>query len=82
MQLKRFMSTEAEAARGARSHLIASTGEKNASKALKKAADVLNQSPLALQLRYLHTLSQIAEEKNSTIIYPLPFNLFRAFQVT
>lgn len=52
--------------------IIASEGEKKASHALKEAADVINESANALQLRYLQTMSQIAAEKNSTIIFPLP----------
>ncbi|CAF3654431.1 unnamed protein product [Rotaria sp. Silwood1] len=60
------------AAREARAKLIAAEGEKNASRSLKDAADVISQSPIALQLRYLQTLTQIAAEKNSTIIFPIP----------
>ena len=56
-------------------HVIAAEGEQNASRALKEAADVLNESPAALQLRYLQTLNTIASEKNSTIIFPLPMDL-------
>ena len=56
----------------ARCQIIASEGEKKASHALKEAADVINESANALQLRYLQTMSQIAAEKNSTIIFPLP----------
>ena len=55
--------------------VIAAEGEQNASRALKEAADVLNESPAALQLRYLQTLNNIASEKNSTIIFPLPVDL-------
>ena len=76
------MSTEAEATRGAKAQIIASKGEKKASYALKQAADVLSQSQIGLQLRYLQTVSQIAEENNSTIIYPIPLNFFRTFHGT
>ena len=55
--------------------IIAAEGEKKASHALKEAADIINQSANALQLRYLQTLSQISAEKNSTIIFPLPVDL-------
>ena len=55
--------------------VIAAEGEHKASRALKDAADVLNESHSALQLRYLQTLSQISAEKNSTIIFPLPIDL-------
>lgn len=66
-QMQRAMATEAETAREARAKVIAAEGEQKASVALKQAADVINQSPVALQLRYLQTLTQIAAEKNSTI---------------
>ena len=52
-------------------------GEKRSSAALKAAADVLMDSPLALHLRYLQTLSAISAEKNSTIIFPLPLGLIQ-----
>lgn len=58
--------------------VIAAEGEKKASHALKEAADVINQSANALQLRYLQTLTQISAEKNSTIIFPLPVDLLSA----
>ena len=80
MQLQRAMATEAEATREARAKVVASQGEKNASIALKDAADTISQSPVALQLRYLQTLTHIAAEKNSTIVFPIPIELFRAIQ--
>lgn len=73
-QLQRAMAAEAEAAREARAKVIAAEGEMKASRALKEASDVLSESPAALQLRYLQTLSSIANEKNSTIIFPLPMD--------
>ncbi|XP_070532425.1 band 7 protein AGAP004871-like isoform X1 [Ptychodera flava] len=75
VQLQRAMAAEAEAAREARAKVIAAEGEQNASRALKEAADVISQSPSALQLRYLQTLNTISAEKNSTIIFPLPIDL-------
>ncbi|KAL5964333.1 hypothetical protein TSMEX_007901 [Taenia solium] len=54
-------------------------GEQKASQALKEAADVINESPFAIQLRYLQTLSTISAEKNSTIIFPLPVDLVTHF---
>jgi erythrocyte band 7 integral membrane protein len=74
--MQRAMATEAEASREARAKVIAAEGEHKASMALKQAADVISQSPTALQLRYLQTLTNIAGEKNSTIIFPVRF-LFR-----
>lgn len=71
------MAAEAEAARDARAKVIAAEGEQRASRALKEAADVINDSPAALQLRYLQTLSSIAAEKNSTIVFPIPLEMFK-----
>ncbi|CAF1502840.1 unnamed protein product [Rotaria magnacalcarata] len=78
--LQRIMAAEAEAAREARAKIIVSEGEYKSSRALKDAADILAQSPCAMQLRYLQTLSSIATEQNSTIIFPIPIDLFSVFQ--
>ncbi|CAL8398985.1 unnamed protein product [Boreogadus saida] len=78
-QLQRAMAAEAEATREARAKVIAAEGEMNASRALKEAALVIGEAPAALQLRYLQTLSTIAAEKNSTIIFPLPMDLISHF---
>ena len=59
--------------------MISAEGEQNASRALKEAADVINQSASALQLRYLQTLTQISAEKNSTIIFPIPIEMMKGF---
>ena len=75
------MAAEAEAAREARAKVIAAEGEQRASRALKEAAEVISQSPSALQLRYLHTLNSIAAEKNSTIIFPVPIEMFKSYTV-
>jgi len=75
VQLQRAMATEAEAAREARAKVIAAEGEHKASRSLRDAAEVINESTSALQLRYLQTLTQISAEKNSTIIFPLPIDL-------
>jgi len=60
--------------------VIAAEGEHKASRALKEAADIINESSSALQLRYLQTLNQISAEKNSTIIFPMPIDLLKAFE--
>ncbi|CAF4724193.1 unnamed protein product [Rotaria sp. Silwood1] len=78
--LQRIMAAEAEAAREARAKIIVSEGEFKSSRALKDAADILAQSPCAMQLRYLQTLNNIATEQNSTIIFPIPVDLFSCFQ--
>jgi len=78
-QMQRSMAAEAEATRDARAKVIAAEGEQKSSKALKEAADIIAQSPAALQLRYLQTLNSISAEKNSTIIFPLPMEILGAF---
>jgi len=78
-QMQRSMAAEAEATRDARAKVIAAEGEQKSSRALKEAADMIAQSPAALQLRYLQTLNSISAEKNSTIIFPLPMELVGAF---
>ena len=77
--MQRAMATEAEASREARAKVIAAEGDQKASIALKEAADMINQSPVALQLRYLQTLTHISAEKNSTIIFPIPMEMLRHF---
>jgi erythrocyte band 7 integral membrane protein len=76
--LQKAMAAEAEASRDARAKIIAAEGEMKASRGLKEAADIINQSPIALQLRYLQTLTQIAAERNSTIVFPVPIELLQA----
>lgn len=77
--LQRSMAAEAEATRDAQAKIIAAKGEYDASKALKEAADVIAQSPGALQLRYLQTLTAISAEKNSTIVFPLPIEMLKGY---
>ena len=74
-QLQRAMAAEAEAAREARAKVIAAEGEHKASRALKNAAEVISDTPAALQLRYLQTLYSISAENNSTIIFPVPIDI-------
>merc|ERR1719436_843139 len=74
-QLQRAMAAEAEATREARAKVIAAEGEQKASRALKEASDIITESPAALQLRYLQTLTTISAEKNSTIVFPIPMEL-------
>merc|ERR1719215_1156942 len=78
VQLQRAMAAEAEASRQAKAKVIEAQGEQQASKALKEASDVISSSPAALQLRYLQTLSTIAAERNSTIVFPLPIEVMGA----
>jgi erythrocyte band 7 integral membrane protein len=73
------MAAEAEASREARAKVIAAEGEQKAARALKEASDIISESPAALQLRYLQTLTNISAEKNSTIVFPLPIELLAQF---
>ena len=77
--MQRAMAAEAESAREALAKVIAAEGEQKASISLKKAADVINNSPVALQLRYLQTLTNISTENNSTIIFPVPIEILKTF---
>lgn len=77
--MQRSMATEAEAGRDARAKVISAEGEQKASIALKAAADNVSSNPVALQLRYLQTLNDIASEKNSTIVFPIPIEMLGQF---
>jgi regulator of protease activity HflC (stomatin/prohibitin superfamily) len=76
--MQRAMAAQAEAEREKRAKIIAAEGEFQASQQLAAAADVMAESTGTLQLRYLQTLNAIAAENNSTIIFPLPIELFRS----
>merc|ERR1719507_389901 len=78
-QLMRAMAAEAEAAREARAKVIAAEGEHKASRSLRQAAEVIMDSPAALQLRYLQTLNSISAENNSTVIFPVPIDIMSHF---
>ncbi len=73
--MQRAMAKQAEAEREKRAKIIHAQGEFDASARLADAADQLNRTPTALQLRYMQTLTEIAVEKNSTIIFPLPIDV-------
>jgi regulator of protease activity HflC (stomatin/prohibitin superfamily) len=73
--MQRAMARQAEAEREKRAKIIHARGEFEASQQLAAAAEVIGQQPATLQLRYLQTLTEIAVEKNSTIIFPLPIDL-------
>eukprot|EP01084_Bolivina_argentea_P278738 476332_1 len=78
--MQRAMAAEAEAERERRAKVVSSKGEAEAAEQLAKAADIISDSPGALQLRYLHTLVKISAEKNSTILFPLPMEVMRGLQ--
>lgn len=77
--MQRAMAKQAEAEREKRAKIIHAEGEAQASKMLAKAANEIAREPIALQLRYLQTLTEIAVEKNSTIVFPLPIDTIKAF---
>ncbi len=77
--MQRAMARQAEAERERRAKIIHAEGEFQASKQLAEAANVLSKNPASIQLRYLQTLNDIATEKNSTIVFPLPIDLMKAF---
>ncbi|MEW6471760.1 MAG: slipin family protein [Actinomycetota bacterium] len=79
-QMQRAMARQAEAERDRRAKVIAAEGELQASEKLGQAADVIANSPGALQLRQLQTMVEISAERNSTIIFPIPVELLEAFQ--
>ncbi len=78
-EMKRAMAKQAEAERERRAKIIAAQGEYQAATKLTAAAKIIDQTPSALQLRYLQTLVEIGAEKNSTTIFPLPIDLFKPF---
>ncbi len=78
-EMQRAMARQAEAEREKRAKFIHAQGELDASKALGEAANSISQNPVTLQLRYLQTLTEIAAENNSTIIFPLPIELLKSF---
>ena len=77
--MQRAMARQAEAERERRAKVIAAEGEYQASEKLQQAAEVLSKTPAAIQLRYLQTLVEIAAEKNSTTIFPIPIDLIEPF---
>ena len=77
--MKRAMAKQAEAERERRAKITAAEGEAQAATRLFEASEVITKSPAALQLRYLQTLTEIAVEKNSTIVFPLPMEFMSAF---
>ena len=77
--MQRAIAKQAEAERERRAKVIHADGEFQAADKLKQAADIISTNPQALQLRFLGTLTDIAAEKNSTIVFPLPMELLRAF---
>jgi regulator of protease activity HflC (stomatin/prohibitin superfamily) len=78
-QMQRAMAKQAEAEREKRSKIIHSEGEFSAAQKLVDAAELMATQPMTLQLRYLQTLADIGVEKNTTIVFPLPIEMFTLF---
>jgi regulator of protease activity HflC (stomatin/prohibitin superfamily) len=78
-EMQRAMARQAEAEREKRGKIIHAAGELEASVKLAEAAEIIATNPVTLQLRYLQTLTEIAAEKNSTIIFPLPIEMLKSF---
>jgi len=78
-EMQRAMAKQAEAERERRAKVINAEGEYQAAQKLADAGKVISEQPIALQLRYLQTLVQVASENNSTTLFPIPIDLFRPF---
>lgn len=78
-EMQRAMAKQAEAERERRAKIISAEGEYQAAEKLKEAAEVLSTNPITIQLRYLQTLREISVENASTIVFPIPIEIFRLF---
>lgn len=79
IEMQRAMAKQAEAERERRAKVIHAEGEFQASQKLSDAAQIISKHPVALQLRFLQTLTEVASEKNSTTIFPVPIDLLTPF---
>ena len=79
VEMQRTMARQAEAERERRAKVIHAEGEFQASQKFADAANIIEEHPIALQLRFLQTLTEIASEKNSTTIFPVPVDLIAPF---
>jgi regulator of protease activity HflC (stomatin/prohibitin superfamily) len=79
VEMQRAMAKQAEAEREKRAKIIHAGGELEAATALAQAAEEMGRNPITLQLRYLQTLTEVASEKNSTLVFPLPIDLLKPF---
>jgi len=79
-EMQRAMARQAEAERERRAKIIHADGEYEASRKLAEAASIIQKEPAALQLRYLQTLTEISAENSSTVVFPIPMEMFRFIQ--
>ncbi|GAG74808.1 unnamed protein product [marine sediment metagenome] len=77
--MRRMMAAQAEAERERRAKIIHAEGELQASEKLSQAGAIIAREPTTLQLRYLQTLTEVASERNSTLIFPIPIDLISMF---
>jgi regulator of protease activity HflC (stomatin/prohibitin superfamily) len=78
-EMQRAMARQAEAERERRAKIIHAEGEQQAAEKLAQASEIMSRSPATLQLRYLQTLTEIAADNNSTVVFPLPIDLISQF---
>jgi regulator of protease activity HflC (stomatin/prohibitin superfamily) len=79
IEMQRAMAKQAEAERERRAKIVHAEGELQASQKLSDAAKIIAENPIALQLRFLQTLTEVAADKNSTILFPVPIDLIKPF---
>lgn len=79
MTMQRAMAAQAEAEREKRAKIIHAEGEFQASQQLGRAAEIISQNPVTIQLRYLQTLAEIGAEQNTTVVFPIPLDMLRGF---
>ncbi len=79
--MQRAMARQAEAERERRAKIIAAEGEFQAAQKLSEAAEIIAKNPVAVQLRYLQTLVEISAENTSTVVFPIPIELLKAFKI-
>ncbi len=80
-EMQRAMAKQAEAERERRAKIIAADGELQASRKLTDASVIMGESPITIQLRYLQTLTEVAAENSSTVIFPIPIEMLKAFEM-
>jgi regulator of protease activity HflC (stomatin/prohibitin superfamily) len=78
-EMQRAMAKQAEAERERRAKIINAEGEQQAASKLAEAAQIIQEHPMALQLRYLQTMREMSAEKNTTTIFPVPMDMFKPF---
>ena len=79
-QMIRAIARQAEAERERRAKIIHAEGEFSAAERLAMAAEVIQKQPAAIQLRYLQTLVEIGQEKNTTVVFPIPIDIFSSIK--